>query len=333
MIKLKEIAFISAFVAILLIGSNALAAELPPSINSVNSYDGKNVAYIITKDAKQAIVLNGVQSDLYDAIDPAFMFSPDSKKLVYKAKQDGKWFLVINGEKSSVGYDEINPFAFSQEKPESKTFAYSAKVALKYYVYFNSQEFGPYDDLASGFPATDNSPNHFAYKVSLGGKWFYIVNGKEISKYDDVSMEMFNDSGKFAFVATKNNKKIMVIDSKESKPYAEIQTVGKGVNGDNNFYYTVKLDNGKYQLMSSVKEASRAYDGINGYDFSTYKKIKWMSAKAKDKAFYVINGKDQKAYDGISPFLYISDDESQYVYFGLIGKKFVTVVNGKEIKN
>lgn len=58
------------------------------------SKDSKHVAYVAIKNGRFIIVTNGVEGPPFDrVISP--QFSPDSKTLVYRARQDGKRFVVI----------------------------------------------------------------------------------------------------------------------------------------------------------------------------------------------------------------------------------------------
>lgn len=63
----------------------------------VSSVDGRNHAYIATNidDNKMHIVVNGHEGPRFDKL-VAPLFSPDGKTLVYRAREEGKRFMVIS---------------------------------------------------------------------------------------------------------------------------------------------------------------------------------------------------------------------------------------------
>ena len=93
------------------------------------SNDGKLHAYAAFKNESWRIVVNGKEGPAFDrAIGP--VFSPDDKYLVYRARQDGKRFLVVAD--TSVGtirqhqaYDMVYPPVFTAD---GTSVAYGAKL-------------------------------------------------------------------------------------------------------------------------------------------------------------------------------------------------------------
>ena len=70
----------------------------------VSSKDGRHFAYIAIKaggEERMSIVVDGNEGQLFDKI-VSPVFSPDGRFLVYRARQDGKRFIVVSDLKGKV---------------------------------------------------------------------------------------------------------------------------------------------------------------------------------------------------------------------------------------
>lgn len=93
----------------------------------VYSSDGRNHAYVAIKDEQFLIVVNGKEGPIYDRV-IAPQFSPDSKYLVYRARQDNKRFVVVADASGKVikelpRYKRVFETTFS---PDGGSVAYGA---------------------------------------------------------------------------------------------------------------------------------------------------------------------------------------------------------------
>lgn len=84
----------------------------------VFSWDGRQYAYVAIKNEQFFIVLNGKNGQVFDrVISP--MFSPDGKYLVYRARQNGRRFVVVadalsgNILKKHDGHDRVFETTFT----------------------------------------------------------------------------------------------------------------------------------------------------------------------------------------------------------------------------
>jgi Tol biopolymer transport system component len=70
----------------------------------VFSPDSQRLAYAVAVDeAKQTVVLDGLDSKAYNGIKPALLaFSPDSRRLAYGAQGDKGWHVVLDGQEGRV---------------------------------------------------------------------------------------------------------------------------------------------------------------------------------------------------------------------------------------
>ncbi|MFO7446889.1 MAG: hypothetical protein R6W90_11015 [Ignavibacteriaceae bacterium] len=120
------------------------------------SPNSKRVAYFAKEDNKWFVVVDNKRSEGYnDDSDPASfilsrmrpgmpnipigvpIFSPDSKRLGYWAKEGNKRHMVIDGKKSE-GYDDISIPNFS---PDGKRVAYGVKEGDKWFMIVNEEKY------------------------------------------------------------------------------------------------------------------------------------------------------------------------------------------------
>ncbi len=137
------------------------------NLNFLNSPDGSKFAFIIKKDAKEAVLLNGDLGPFYDKI--TFMaFSPDSSRFAYGAKVGIDETVVLDGLPGKI-YDWIFlPRFFS---PDSEYFIYKARSSEGDFLVFNEIEGRVYEQIYQPFVNNDNS-----------ALIFYSRNGQKIYK-------------------------------------------------------------------------------------------------------------------------------------------------------
>ncbi|MDD2735837.1 MAG: hypothetical protein PHF56_18030 [Desulfuromonadaceae bacterium] len=92
------------------------------------SRDGKHHAYVAIRNERFLIVTNGIEGPMFDrVISP--QFSPDGKFLIYRARQDGKRFVVVADSTGKIirehpGYERVFDTIFTED---GKSVAYGIK--------------------------------------------------------------------------------------------------------------------------------------------------------------------------------------------------------------
>ena len=101
-----------------LVSTESRVGELPRGTDpdSVTfSPDARRVAYWVVRDGKSAVVVDGVQGELGESVEPrevygfsgklaeyvgrpSITFSPDSTRVAYGALRGGKWCVVVDGK-------------------------------------------------------------------------------------------------------------------------------------------------------------------------------------------------------------------------------------------
>ncbi len=168
-------------------GQEDKATALPSgndNLEPVISADGKHMAYAMKqKDGQETIVLDGKEGPPHAAASPTqLLFSPDGKTLAYPLAGNGH-FWVVAGERLGP-YEQVGPLAFS---PDSKRFAYAAKVDGKMRVIVDGQAGEGYDEIPRILFMPDSGKLAYAaYRASPagGGTLLAVLDGKEVSRFE-----------------------------------------------------------------------------------------------------------------------------------------------------
>lgn len=181
--------------------------------------NGSRDIYKIKKGDRWAVVIDGKESEAYDAVaSPAF--SLDGTQFAYSATLDGKTFLVINGIAQETSYNSITEIAFS---PDGQQIAYVANKNEKYVVVLNQKEGKEYQEISeletktgSAYIIFSSDSQSFAYKVTESEQQFMVINSQEGKRYDSISNFTFSDDGhEYAYEAEKKGRKIVVVNDRE----------------------------------------------------------------------------------------------------------------------
>jgi len=137
------------------------------NLNFLNSPDGNKFAYIVKKDGKEAVSLNGDLSPYYDSI--TFMiFSPDSHRFAYGARIGSEEMVVLDGMPGKVYEWVFLPRFFT---PDSRYFVYKTRNSEGDFLIFNETEGKIYEQIYQPFVNNDES-----------ALIFYSRNGRDIYK-------------------------------------------------------------------------------------------------------------------------------------------------------
>ncbi len=123
------------------------------NLNFLNSPDGSKFAFIVDRDGKQAVLLNGDLSPFYDSIS-FMMFSPDSRRFAYGARVGSDEIVVLDGLPGVIYDWVLSPKFFT---PDSKYFVYKARITEGDFLVFNEEEGKIYDQIYTPFVNSDES--------------------------------------------------------------------------------------------------------------------------------------------------------------------------------
>ncbi|MEW6076920.1 MAG: hypothetical protein AB1724_03825 [Thermodesulfobacteriota bacterium] len=311
------------------------------------SPDGSYTAYIVQDKDKQHLVLNGNRMKAYDMIDIVFgpVFSPDSKKIVYVAKNNAEnnVRLIVNGQESSP-CDAITEILFS---PDGKTVAYIATRGKKQFVIRGAREEGPYDK-AEGLTWSPDSKK-LAYIAIRNDEFLVVHNGRVIPVGSCSPQTVFYEGGLFAtiipqitqpsfspdssllaFTRMEQGKYQVVIGSKTGPPFNLVTSVVFSPDSKHYAYTGVSEKTaGATMQMVHNETSGQAYDFIDQPTFSPDSGHLAYRIGQNGLWAMVLDEKPQKFYDSVGP-PYFSPDSRILAYQAMSGNKAVMVVNGQE---
>jgi WD40 repeat protein len=226
------------------------------------SPDHLHVAWVLLKDGKGAVVVDGKEHTAYEDVAQPLVFSPDSQRLAYAALRGGKRVAVID-EQEGRPYDEVRDLRFS---PDSQRVAYVGRVGGESVLVVDGEEKARSGCEYSGLVLSEDG-QHFAcvasrrvegrriefalmdgqsgpefdrvydivfapqpsqyvlaYRAWQDRKWYAVVDGQRGPAYDYVSPVAFSPDGRrVAYVATRRDRMVVVLDGDEGAEHDTIR--------------------------------------------------------------------------------------------------------------
>jgi WD40 repeat protein len=302
------------------------------------------VAYLAKAGVQWAAVVDGTEGNFYDDAQ-GLLFSPDSLHVAYVANIEGKEVLLVDGKKQA-SYDYISSKTKGDMtvlySPDGKSMAYGAQIKDMWTVVVNGKQ-GKFYDAVAGLVFSPDSAQA-AYAAQTDDKWAAVANGKESKAYDAISRLLFSPDGRrLAYLADSGEKKVLVLDEVEGKPYASIVETEsmkllhrcKDEVCWDAFYiekpflfspdskrvaYVAKVGEKRFnasEKWSAVVDGKeeRPYDGIGGLNFSPDSRHVAYVAGAGAKQFVVADGKEGKRYDGLVKGTRCAFDSSNELHY------------------
>jgi Tol biopolymer transport system component len=108
------------------------------------------------------------------------VFSPDGKRIGYRAKQGNRWFIMVNDQRGPE-FDRVSSPVFS---PDGRQVAYWARQDKKEFIVLDDKP-GPVFDGA-GFPVFGPDNGKVAYRARQGRQWFVMRSDQPSPAFDDI---------------------------------------------------------------------------------------------------------------------------------------------------
>ena len=311
------------------------------------SPDGKRVAFMVYKDQKQHVVLDGTPEEAYDAV-YALTFSPDSRRFAYVAREGAFYFVVLDGAEGKRYLGSSRPSSPTEPdpssvsvpafSPDSRHLAYVAKVDDGYCAVVDGVEGKPYEwigyDTRSGISGIVFSLDSSRVAFVAGNPYlpdthqeFAVIDGVEGKPYDSVFGLVFSpDSKRVAYVASVGDRRSAVIDGVE-KPHDGVLEVVFSPNSKR-VGYRAGAPGDYYMVIDGVR--GKSYERVYGPVFSPDSRRVAYVAERKGKWFAVVDGREGKLYDRVTGPLVFSPDSRRFGYVAIDGDKQFVVMDGAE---
>ncbi len=322
------------------------------------SPDNRHLAYVLSRDFKRMVVLDGVEGKPYDYPPPGMpgsgpgvfyhpVFSPDGQHLAYVAYQNNEAFVVSDGlEGRRYPNIQISP-VFS---PDSRRMVYagSSQLGVQVVVSTDGKEFAYiHQGTPSGLVFSPDS-QRLAYVVKKSyseQQMTVVVEGSEGRTYSSVHDLVFSpDSRKFAYwaetitvggnigaIPTRQN--FMVLDGKEvnTRFVSNGATMGLTFTPDSQH---LVLFQGNYMVVDGAEQTlapsvSLSVPPVWSPDGSRLAYATWESGSS-GPAIVVDGIKGQEYPQSGFRWLFFSPDGGHlaYVVNEIPGKKYFLVLDG-----
>jgi WD40 repeat protein len=265
------------------------------------SPDGRRVAYMVMAGDGLAVVADGVRGELFEGIaDQSLAFSSNGKHLAYVGTRPGVQCVVIDGKVHEYRGVSKHGIVFSSD---GEHYGWAAVRDSKHVVVVDGVERGPYDNVAPQGLLFSPDGKRFAYGVTSGEKQLIITDGEEGPLFDLVGGLQFSANSQHAvYLAVKDDKRHVVVDTEVYGPYDELRTLKPG---------------GGMDSMMDVLEIST--DGS---------RVGFVGSRGEEW-FVVIDGKETGPFEkciGLS----FSPEGGRAAYLASRGEGWVMVVDGEE---
>src|SRR5262245_34048629 len=304
----------------------------PPSrlAAPIFSADGRHFAYASGVQEKGAfVVVDGVHRPTYEALlDADLVFGPDSTRLAYAAKRNGRPIVVVEGKEFSA-YDGLleGGVRFS---PDARHVAFVAKREGQQVVVVDNDSGAGFDGV--GEPRFSADSRRLAYIGKRGTRWFAVVDGEESAAYDDLTLpgpHFSPDSRRVGWAGKQGNVARVVVDGVEGPPYSAVGTDSPLFSPDSSrFAYIAARDHQAFVVLDG-REAG-PYERIHGsIAWSPDSKRTAFVVQKGLKQFVVVDEREHAPCDEVVTAPVFSPDSARVAYVVRRDGRMVVVVNGE----
>ncbi|MBI1975194.1 MAG: PD40 domain-containing protein [Parcubacteria group bacterium] len=221
----------------------------------------KRVAYVVSREKKQLVVLEGKPGPAHDETTD-FLFSPDGRRFAYRVRDENTWFMVLDGVEEKY-YDGLGVPIFSSDSQHFGYVAYSGRKGWQFPV-IDGKEVAYYE----GVWAISYSPDskRLAFMARRDGV-LAVVDGKEDREYRDGTwisdFVWTSDSAQYAYAVTAPDGSGFVVRGKiAGKRYEGVGQLVFSEDGQHLAHVAVK--DGKGLVVRDGEEGATFYDVFGG---------------------------------------------------------------------
>ena len=188
----------------------------------------------------------------YDMVE-GIAFSPDSKRIAWRALVKDQWAVVVNGKKGP-DYSTLGGIVFSAD---GKHMAYPACGKDGWSVVLDSKE-GPACLQVLDPVVFSPDGKHVAYRALRDGKAVVVCDDRQTPPYDQISWAAFNGNH-LAFAATRGKDSFIVCDGLEGPPHERVVVPERACDTPFKVRY-VAIDKNEASLIEIATPADRTWE-------------------------------------------------------------------------
>ncbi len=227
------------------------------------SPDGKRVAYKAYQNGKAVAVIDGVKSEEY-AVVRGITFSPDGTQVVLEVGGANDAYLVLDGTKATETYDAILDVAFN---PEGKRLGFISRHSYRpCHAVIDGIPQEPFDKASALLFSPDG--DRIAYHAELEGKKFVMIDHARVQVEGyDVWPGVFSANGRrLACWGWGKEGACMIVDGVKGEPFAGVASPIFSPDS-RHFAYVARSGDTYRPVIDGVKGES--FDFVGTITFST----------------------------------------------------------------
>jgi len=308
----------------------------------VSSPDARHIAYVTRVGAKECAMIDSNKENCFDAIGAWIpepfgersywggpIFSSDSRKLAYLARDGAKWFVVASGERQN-SYDDINPGSLTFG-PNGERLAYVVGSGLEQAVVVDGKQEKTYDSISKLQFSPDGQ--RLAYWAGFG-KWRVVVaNGRQGKPYQERGL--FYLDGDKRWVSADLRGLAFSPDSRHLGYSAISGPMEKMIEGT-----WLTYNENTFAVVDGREQRGRYIEIYDGPLFSPDSQRLIYTARGEppsppllDYSAVVVDEVEQKHYDDVAfGTLHFSPDSKRFAYVARVAKDWFVVADGKADK-
>jgi hypothetical protein len=289
--------------------------------------DSKRVVYQIRRDGRVVTIIDNSESAAYEGIDE-WVCSLQGGRVAYAAKRQGRFVPVIDGKEGKI-YDNVR-FGVLSGADHS---AFIAEIAGKECLVVDGVEGRQFERIQDVKMSLDGKRTAFRAERSTD-RWYMVVDGVPGTIYPEITAARFSDDGsRIGYLAGPEGQRVLVVDGREMPTPA-----GRPVDGP--FF----SPDGKHLAYGVAKEGDTAalvLDGVQGKIFDSLSDVRFSPdgkrlacvAQRGNRSMVVIDGVEQGQYDRVEAgSLSFSGDGRHVAWVARRDNKQFIVVDGVEGK-
>jgi len=312
-----------------------LRSKSSPALHGpVFSPDSSTVAMVHMMGETGVLDIIGRPSvNVQDPVTPV-VFSPDSKRTAFVAREEKLRFMVVDGERQVVAYDQVleQSRVFS---PDSKHFAFVARRGEYWFVVVNGQEGVQYQQV--GNPVfSPNSQRLVYWAQKAAGNWVMVTDGQEdmlTSSKEQAGVWFSPDSTRIVAIAKRNYRWHLLVDDQFRSGHDAINTDSVRFSPDSQHLAYAAMDAGKWKVVLDGGSLDGRFEAVleGSLKFSPDSERLAYAVQGKEGWFVVVNGMMHQPFPWIAAAsMQFSPDSDRFAYVAAnsVGRA-VVVIDGR----
>jgi hypothetical protein len=266
------------------------------------SPDGRRLAYVVMAGDGLAVVLDGVQGELFEGIgDQSLAFSPGGTHFGYVGTRPGLQCIWLDGKVHEYQAVSKHGVVFS---PVGERAGWVGVRDGKYVVVVDGVESPPYSGVAPQGLTFSPDGKRYAYAASNGGVQLVVTDGQEGPLFDTVAELQFTaNSDHVVYLGMREGKRYVILDGEPIGPFDELRNLSSTPQGQMP----------TMEVLEIAKNGSRV-------GFIAARGAEW---------FVVVDGKETGPFQKCGG-LSISPDGSRVAFLANRGEGWLMIVDGEE---